>query len=163
MEPIISIIVAMSRNNVIGVNNDMPWKQKADLKHFQNLTKNKVIIMGRKTFESIGKKLPNRTNVVITRDESFSGLHEVECFSNLNEALEHYEKESEIMIIGGGQIYKEAMPYANNFYITYIETEINNGEVFFPELDKTLKKITEVKHFKDENNQYDYTFVRFEK
>jgi len=159
----ISIIVAMSRNNVIGIDNAMPWKQREDLKFFKSKTLNKVVIMGRKTFESIGKPLPNRTNIVITTDSKFSTINNVKTFNSLDKALEYYKEEQEIIIAGGGQLYKQSINKADTLYITYIETKIEEGEIFFPKLPDNFKEVSEIKKYKDKNNQYDYSFIELER
>jgi len=125
----INIIAAVSRNNVIGINNTIPWKIKEDMKMFKTLTTNNTIIMGRKTFESIGKPLPNRKNIVITS----SKINDVITYSSLKEALNNCLNE-EIFLIGGSKIYEEGMNYADKLYITLVNKSID-GDTYFPFID----------------------------
>ncbi|MFJ9461840.1 dihydrofolate reductase [Viridibacillus arvi] len=127
----ISLIVAHDENNVIGLNNAMPWHLPGDLAYFKRTTMGKPMIMGRKTFESIGKPLPGRTNIVITRDEEYA-REGIVIVHSLEEALAQAEKESEeIMIIGGEQIFRMTLPMANRLYVTKIEKQYE-GDTFFP-------------------------------
>ncbi|MBK3495115.1 dihydrofolate reductase [Viridibacillus sp. YIM B01967] len=127
----ISFIVAHSEENVMGLNNAMPWHLPGDLAYFKRMTMGKPMIMGRKTFESIGKPLPGRTNIVITRDEQYK--HEgIVIVHSLEEALAQAKKESEeIMVIGGEQIFRMALPMADRLYVTKIEKQYE-GDTFFP-------------------------------
>ncbi|MFE6167883.1 dihydrofolate reductase [Viridibacillus arvi] len=127
----ISLIVAHDENNVIGLNNAMPWHLPGDLAYFKRTTMGKPMIMGRKTFESIGKPLPGRTNIVITRDEEYA-REGIVIVHSLEEALAQAEKESEeIMIIGGEQIFRMTLPMADRLYVTKIEKQYE-GDTFFP-------------------------------
>ncbi|MGE7835073.1 dihydrofolate reductase [Viridibacillus arvi] len=127
----ISLIVAHDENNVIGLNNAMPWHLPGDLAYFKRTTMGKPMIMGRKTFESIGKPLPGRTNIVITRDEEYA-REGIIIVHSLEEALAQAEKESEeIMIIGGEQIFRMTLPMADRLYVTKIEKQYE-GDTFFP-------------------------------
>ncbi len=135
----IALIAAVSENGVIGVNGDMPWRLSEDLKWFKKNTLGKPIIMGRKTFQSIGKPLPGRSNIVITRDDSFA--HEdVLVVRSISEALEVGKRiavsdgSSEICIIGGGEIYAQTLPLASRLYLTRVMATLE-GDVFFPEID----------------------------
>jgi dihydrofolate reductase len=131
---IISHLVALSNNFVIGVNNDLPWKLKKDLQHFSTYTQNKAIVMGRKTFESIGRPLPNRKNIVISSSlESQEGL---EVVPNLNQAIEvasQWNKDNlageEIVLIGGGSVFKDSKNIVNTLVLTRVECELN-GDLF---------------------------------
>ncbi|MGE7919823.1 dihydrofolate reductase [Viridibacillus sp. NPDC093762] len=127
----ISLIVAHDENNVIGLNNAMPWHLPGDLAYFKRTTMGKPMIMGRKTFESIGKPLPGRTNIVITRDEKYV-REGIVIEHSLEEALAQAKKESvEIMIIGGEQIFRMTLPMADRLYVTKIEKQYE-GDTFFP-------------------------------
>ena len=120
----ISIILAKSKNNVIGKDNDLPWKLPTDLKKFKEITLNSTIIMGRKCYESIGRPLPKRINVVLTRDENFTA-DGCEVRHNLEAAIEEFKEEGkELFIIGGSHIYKESFKYADKLYITQIMSEV---------------------------------------
>ncbi|HLB55997.1 MAG TPA: dihydrofolate reductase [Coxiellaceae bacterium] len=157
----ISLVVAKSKNNVIGKDNKLPWHLPADLQHFKNITINKSIIMGRKTFESIGKPLPNRRNIIISRNRHFiaSGC---EIFSSIDNALNAAKKESEIMIIGGENIFAQTIDRADRIYLTVIDAEFD-GDTFFPELNKHWKLKSEEKFLSNENNKYAYCFQMWTK
>ena len=158
---IISHLVALSNNFVIGVNNDLPWKLKKDLQHFSAYTQNKAIVMGRKTFESIGRPLPNRKNIVISSSlESQEGL---EVVPNLNQAIEvasQWNKDNlageEIVLIGGGYVFKESKNIVNKLILTRVECEIN-GDVFYPQIDLSdWKEISQESFKRDSENEYDF-------
>lgn len=133
----ISIIAAVSLNNCIGVNNSIPWKIKEDMQLFKKLTTNNTIIMGRKTFESIGKPLPNRKNIVITS----SKIDGIETYNSLKESLNNKDN---IFLIGGSKIYLEGMKYANKMYITLVN-KVVEGDTFFPFIDTEWKCINKNK------------------
>ena len=158
---IISHLVALSNNFVIGVNNDLPWKLKKDLQHFSTYTQNKAIVMGRKTFESIGRPLPNRKNIVISSSlESQEGL---EVVPNLNQAIEvasQWNKDNlageEIVLIGGGYVFEESKNIVNKLVLTRVECEIN-GDVFYPQIDLSdWKEISQESFKRDNENEYDF-------
>ncbi len=130
----ISLIVAMNKDNVIGVDNKLPWYIPEDLKYFKQNTLGKPVIMGRKTFESIGKALPERKNIVITRNADFHA-QDITTVSSLNEAIGLTSAEPEVCIIGGGEIFKQALPLANKLYITVVKYRIKNPTTFFPNVD----------------------------
>ena len=161
---VISAIVACAHNGVIGQDNQIPWYLPADLSYFKRITLNHHIIMGRNSFESIGRPLPKRTNVVISRNPYFIATGCVRAFS-IKEALKIAQDngETEAFIIGGGEIYKQSMALWDKLYITNVDVMIE-GSVVFPMIDYdhwTL--INEEKHLKDDKNPYDYTFKVFEK
>ena len=134
--PKLSIIVAMSSNRVIGVNNSLPWHLSEDLKHFKTLTTGHTIIMGRKTYESIGKPLPNRRNIVISRNlNAFYGG--IEVVHSLEDAFSTSSNDDEVFIIGGSNIYEQSLHLAEHLYITEIKKAFE-GDAFFPEIDKSL-------------------------
>ena len=158
---IISHLVALSNNFVIGVNNELPWKLKKDLQHFSAYTQNKAIVMGRKTFESIGRPLPNRKNIVIS---SWLEPHEgLEVVSNLNQAIEvaslwnkDNSTEEEIVLIGGGYVFKESKNIVNKLVLTRVECEID-GDVFYPQIDlSNWKEISKESYKRDSENEYDF-------
>jgi len=139
----ISLVVAMTENRVIGIENRLPWHIPEDLKRFKKITSGHPIIMGRKTFESIGRPLPNRTNIVITRNKDYRAEGVVSCFS-LEEAIEWAGRApgaGEIFVIGGGEIFKQALPKADRIYLTIVEWPFE-GDAFFPAFDE--KKFREV-------------------
>ena len=161
---IISLIVAASENNVIGKNNDLPWRLPDDMKFFVRTTKGHHILTGRKNLQSFGKLLPNRTNIVLTRDKNFEFEGAI-IFHELEQAIAYAEKngESELMIIGGGEIYRQALPQADRIYLTRVHTEIE-GDVFFPELNEDeWKLVSEDFHPKDEKHSYSFTFRTYER
>ena len=158
---IISHLVALSNNFVIGVNNELPWKLKKDLQHFSAYTQNKAIVMGRKTFESIGRPLPNRKNIVISSWlEPQEGL---EVVANLNQAIEvaslwnkDNSTEEEIVLIGGGYVFKESKNIVNKLVLTRVECEID-GDVFYPQIDlSNWKEISKESYKRDSENEYDF-------
>ena len=158
---IISHLVALSNNYVIGVNNDLPWKLKKDLQHFSAYTQNKVIVMGRKTFESIGRPLPNRKNIVIS--STLSSSSEIQIVNSLEQAISEatdWNKENnlveEVVLIGGGYIFKESMNLVNKLVLTRVNCDID-GDVFYPRLDFTEWSMISNESFKkDEENEYDF-------
>ncbi len=158
----ISIIVALSENNVVGIKNQLPWKLSADLKRVKALTMGHHIIMGRKTYESIGKPLPGRTNVVITRNSDFNADG---CLiaSSLKVALEIAKDDAEVFIFGGGEIFREALPLAARIYMTRVHTQLN-GDTHFPEIKPFEWRVIHLEEYKaDEKNEFDYSFITLEK
>jgi dihydrofolate reductase len=154
----LSIIVALSENNVIGRDNGLPWRLSADLKRLKALTMGHHIIMGRRTWESLGRPLRGRENVVITRDKNFVAEGATVVHS-LEEALNISSADSEVFIFGGGKVFQEALPKVNKIYLTKVHTTIE-GDTFFPEINKD--EWTEVEKLfctKDEKNQFDYSFI----
>jgi len=161
---IISHLVARSRNNIIGNNNDLPWSLKDDLAHFKSYTLNKPILMGRKTYESIGRPLPNRTSIVITskkldaKDDLVS-LDSIE--SALSLAKEIYS--DEIIIIGGGEIFQATIELANKLVISEVDCKIE-GEIFYPEINlETWNKKVISEYQKNEVNDYDFKIIAYER
>lgn len=166
MKPIISLIVAVSENNVIGKNNQLLWHLPADLKYFKEKTSGKPVIMGRKTFESIiqaiGHPLPNRQNIVITRNKDFL-FENIYSANNIAEAIQFAGEVPEIMIIGGESIFNQSLSCADKIYLTRIHHSFD-GDVFFPELEDSIwQKTNEEKHQADEKNPYSYTFLIYKK
>jgi dihydrofolate reductase len=158
----ISLIVAVDQNNGIGKNNQLPWHLPADLQHFKKITTGFPIIMGRKTFDSIGKALPNRRNIVISRqaDLKISG---VEVCDSVQNAIKLCKEEQEVFIIGGAQIFEQSLSIANGLYLTIIQNNFE-ADTFFPELDKSQwKEISKEPHKPDEKNVYSYIFKKYEK
>lgn len=155
----IALVVAMAENNVIGKENKLIWHLPADLKFFKNLTTGHPIIMGRKTYESIGKPLPNRTNIIITRQPDFKAESCLVAHS-LSEALMMAQQlDSDIFVIGGAEIYNQAMFLADTIYLTEVHHKFE-GDTFFPEIDPLLwVETAREEHQADEKNPYDYAFV----
>ena len=160
----ITIIAAIGKNNELGKNNDLIWHLPADLKRFKKITSSHTIIMGRNTFESIGKPLPNRKSVIITRNVSYQKIG-CEIVHSLEEAIEMIKDEQEAFIIGGAQIYKEAMQknLADQLDITLVDEDFD-ADVFFPKIN--LAKWTEVSRedfLADEKNKFNYSFISYKK
>jgi dihydrofolate reductase len=154
----LSIIVALSENNVVGRDNGLPWKLSADLKRLKTLTMGHHIIMGRKTWESLGRALPGRVNVVITSDLNYTAEGGVVVHS-LNEAMSVSESDNEPFIFGGGKVFSEALPLVQKIYMTRVHAELE-GNAFFPELEMNDWEEISREEFKaDGKNQYDYSFV----
>jgi dihydrofolate reductase len=165
---IISHLVAVSNNMVIGVDNDLPWNLKTDLAHFKKYTLNKTIIMGRKTFESIGRPLPNRTNFVISR--TLKEITGAQVFESLEIAVKNAEeinklegKENEIVIIGGGYLFRDTIKTVNKLLITRVDCDIE-GDIYYPDLDLTEWKLQSKESFrKDEDNDYNFEIEEYSK
>ena len=158
---IISLIVAMDENRGIGKDNQLLCHLPADLKHFKEITMAKPIIMGRKTYLSIGKPLPGRLNIVLSN--TLSSIEGVTVVNSLSEALALTSNVPEVMIIGGAVLFEEAIPLAQRIYLTIIHAQFD-ADVYFPTLDKnSWQCIEEVSRPKDEKNHYDLTFYSFER
>jgi len=158
----ISIIAALAENRVIGLNNTLPWRLPNDLKHFRRLTTGHAIILGRKNYESIGKPLPERTNIVITRNRDFRADGCLIAHS-LDEALVLADNDPEIFIIGGAEIYRAALARTNRLYLTRVHAAIP-GDTYFPEFDETeWREISRERHERDERHAYAYSFVVLER
>ncbi|MCI3984901.1 dihydrofolate reductase DfrA [Bacillus vallismortis] len=158
----ISFIFAMDANRLIGKDNDLPWRLPNDLAYFKKVTSGHSIIMGRKTFESIGRPLPNRKNIVVTSAPAskFPGCTVV---SSLKDVLDICSDPEECFVIGGAQLYTALFPYADRLYMTKIHHEFE-GDRHFPEFDETnWKLISSEQGIKDEKNRYDYEFLVYEK
>jgi len=159
---VISLIVAMSKNHVIGVDNQLPWHLPVDLKYFKETTMGKPIVMGRKTFQSIGRPLPGRENIVLTREATFKAPG---CWitGDIESVLKKYADTPELMITGGAQIFEQTLSLAQRLYITYVDVELK-GETFFPYFDMAeWKEIARTMHLADEKNKYNCTFCIFER
>ncbi len=160
----LSIIVAKAKNNIIGKNNKMIWHLPEDLKHFKNLTTGHTIIMGRKTFESLGKPLSNRKHIIFSQNPDFKVNDEnVEVVHSLLQIQDLIEGKEEAFVIGGAMIYNFLMPYVKKMYVTEIEKDFE-GDTFFPIIDSEIwKEVSREKGIKDENNNLDYYFVTYER
>jgi len=159
-KPKVSIIVAMAKNRVIGKDNDMPWHLPADLKHFRKMTSGKPIIMGRKTYESIGRPLPKRHNIIISRNSDYV-VEGCDVVGSLDEAVACAGEVEELFIIGGGFLYEQTIKQADKLYLTFIDLDVE-GDTFFPDYEQLkLTKTASEHHQKDEENPYDYEFTEF--
>ena len=165
---IISHLVALSNNFVIGVNNDLPWKLKKDLQHFSTYTQNKAIVMGRKTYESIGRPLPNRKNIVLS--STLKAQEGIEIVSSLDQGIQvasqwniDNAKSEEIVLIGGGYVFEESKDMVNKLVLTRVECEIV-GDVFYPQINLDYwKKVSSEAFEQDDENEYNFkveTFVK---
>ena len=164
---IISHVVALSNNNVIGKDNDLPWNLKTDLKHFKDYTSNKIIVMGRKTFESIGKPLPNRINYVVSN--TIGEIAGAKVFNSTESAIEEAKHEcsrsgqNEIVIIGGGFLFRDTLSKANKLVLSKVKCDIE-GDVFYPDVDlNDWEKVSSNKFYKDAENDYDFTVEVYER
>ncbi|MEM6769142.1 MAG: dihydrofolate reductase [Bacteroidota bacterium] len=163
--PKLSAIVATDRKGTIGKNGDIPWYLPADLKFFKRTTLGHPVIMGRKTFQSIGRPLPKRTNMVLTRDAFFTATGVVVTHS-LREALGHEAVTSaeEVFIIGGGELYKQSLDLVDTVYLTIVDAEIEGGDAFFPKLDPAQwHEVWSEGHRPDAKNELAYRFSRWER
>lgn len=159
----IAMIAAMAENRVIGRDNDMPWHLPDDLRHFKAKTLGKPVIMGRKTFESIGSRpLPKRQNIVISRNPDFH-LEGVKVFDTVDKALDTLVGAQEVVIMGGGQLYAQMLPRADRLYLTLIEADIS-GDTYFPDwTDATWVECEREHHPADERHAYAFTFITLDK
>ncbi|ALJ05222.1 dihydrofolate reductase [Pseudalgibacter alginicilyticus] len=157
----LTIIVAAAKNDAIGKDNKLIWHLSDDLKRFKNLTNGHHIIMGRKTFESFPQPLPNRTHVVITRQQNYQVPNGVIVVNNLEDAIDASKNDSQPFIIGGGEIYKQAMTVANKIELTRVHNDFE-ADTFFPEIDPSAwEEVSNTYHEKDENHKYDFSFITY--
>lgn len=165
----ISLIVASASNRAIGKNNQLLWHLPKDLAFFKAHTMGKPMIMGRKTFESIGKPLPGRPHIVVTRDETYqpagvSTAHSLEEAIAMAKKIAHCEVVDEIMVIGGAQIYEQALPFADRLYLTQVDAVFEKADAFFPEVDFSLwQEISREDFTACEKNPYAYHFLILDK
>ncbi len=164
----LALIVAIAENHVIGINNNLPWHLSEDLKYFKRVTMGKPIIMGRKTFESIGRPLPGRTNIVVTRNadyqaESIKVVHGLKQALELCESIAVVDGCEEAMVIGGAELYQQALPLADRLYLTEVHADVE-GDAFFPELEfSDWQEVGRETFSAVEPNPYDYSFVILER
>lgn len=161
MTPKITIVVAIASNHAIGKNNQLLWHLPNDLKHFKNITSGGTVIMGRKTFDSVGRPLPKRRNIVITRqDISIEGC---EVVKSIEDAIALCKTEAEAFIVGGAEIYRQAMPLTNRIYLTIVHHDFD-GDSFFPEIDPAQwRETSHEDHQPDEKHAYGYSFITLER
>lgn len=156
----ISYIVAMDRNRVIGKNNQLPWRIPADLKFFRKTTMGHTILMGRKTYESIGKPLPGRTNVIMTQNRNYQA-EGCEIVHSARETIERFGEKGELFVTGGAELFRLFMPYVDKMFITRIDHDFE-GDTFFPEYDETEWTLVErIQGVMDEKNPYTYFFETY--
>ena len=159
----ISIIVAIAKNNVIGKGNELPWNLPADLNYFRTMTKGHPVIMGARTHLSIGRLLPGRKNIVLSDDPNFKAFEGAIVVKSFEEAFEKVDENEEAFIIGGTNVYKQGLNYADRLYITEVQADVE-GDILFPEFDKNeWKEISREKREKDAENVFDLDFVVYER
>ncbi len=162
----IALVAAVAENGAIGAKGTLPWKISSDMKLFKSLTMGHVVLMGRRTFESIGKALPGRDNVVISTTWKGDEADNIRVFESIEAAIEALKKEGrkKIMVIGGGKIYQQTMPHAQTLYITRVKTEISDADTFFSEIDKSIwKMVTKNNLPKGDKDEYFIEFQIFKK
>jgi dihydrofolate reductase len=158
----ITIIAAIARNNALGKDNQLIWHLPADLKRFKQITSGHHVIMGRKTYESLGKPLPNRTNIIISRNKDFLAKDSIVAGS-LEEALDHASSDNTPFILGGAEIYKQAIELADILDLTFVHHDFD-ADVFFPDINPEIWKELSRQDFKsDDKNKYDYSFVTYKR
>jgi len=164
----IVLIAAFAQNRVVGINNTLPWHLPEDLKYFKRTTSGKAIIMGRKTYDSIGRPLPNRTNIVISRNSDFHAegvrvVASLEAAIELAKEVNFINDVQEVMVIGGASIYEAALPIADRLYLTHVHAEIE-GDAYFPEVNfKQWLEVSREDYQASDKNPYDYSFVVYDK
>ncbi len=161
VSPKISLIAAVDSEFAIGRGNALPWHLPADLQRFKALTLNKTIVMGRKTAESLGRALPKRRNIVLTRSGQVP-FEAMEAASSLEDVLSLCKDEDEVCIIGGGEIYRLALPLATHLYLTHVDTIVENADAFFPSFDSKKWQVTPVERYAaDEKHAFAFEFVDY--
>jgi len=156
----ISLIAAIAENGVIGMNNKLIWRLSDDLKHFKKLTYGHFVVMGRKTYESIGRPLPGRTNIILSKNKSFN-VEGCVVFKSVNEAIDYsiHKKQEEVFIIGGAQIYSETLNLADRLYLTKVHAN-PKGDAYFPTIDfSDWKEISNMKIQKNDKNDFDFEII----
>ncbi|WP_299939614.1 dihydrofolate reductase [uncultured Microbulbifer sp.] len=167
MDISVALIAAVARNGAIGKDNGLPWRLSGDLRFFKQITMGKPVVMGRKTFESIGRPLPGRNNIVITRNASWQA-NGVEVVASLQAGLSRARKwalkagAAEVMVIGGAQIYRLALPLAARLYITEVDAEVD-ADAFFPKLDDSWVEIVRECYPASDRNEYNYALVQYDR
>lgn len=161
----VSLVAAIAQNNAIGKNNELLWHLPADFKHFKNTTSGHFILMGRKTFESFPKPLPNRTHLIITRQINYSVPENCFAFASVNDALQFakHQNQEMVYVIGGGEIYTETIKQANELIITHVSASFEDADAFFPEITVDWKLISEEFQKADDKNKYDFTITVYQK
>jgi len=158
----LSLVVAMDENRVIGIDEGLPWHLSSDLKYFRDITMGKPIVMGRKTHESIGRPLPGRRNIVVTRNGVFEAPG-CDVVTSLEAALKLVDDVPEVMMVGGASLYLDTLPLADHIYMTEVHAEVQ-GDTWFPEIDpEQWIELSRTAFSADENNEYDYSFVVYER
>jgi dihydrofolate reductase len=158
----IALIAAMAENRVIGRANRLPWRLSGDLRRFKALTMGKPVIMGRKTYESIGKPLPGRSNIVVTRDRGYRAQG-CRVVHSLEQALEAAAGDAEVMVIGGAELYRQSLERAERIYLTRVKAEVD-GDALFPYIEpQQWREVERESHRADEKNEFDYDFITLQR
>jgi dihydrofolate reductase len=158
----LALIVAMDEQGVIGRDNDLPWRLSADLQYFRKITMGKPIIMGRNTHESIGRPLPGRRNIVITRQSDFEAVG-CDVVFTIEQALALCKDEEEAMIMGGASLYEQTLPLVDTLYLTRVHAQVD-GDTWFPAWsERDWHLVSQEDHQADDKNEYDYSFLKFER
>jgi dihydrofolate reductase len=158
----VSLVVAASKNNVIGRDGELPWHLPEDLRHFKRITTGKPVIMGRKTFESIGRPLPDRHNIVMTRDPDYAA-EGCDVVDSVAEALDVAGDADEVMVIGGGQVYRDFLPRADRIYMTRVQAEVQ-GDTRFPRIEGNAWRLVSAEHHAaDEKHEFAFEMMVFER
>ena len=152
----------MAENRVIGINNTLPWRLPADLRHFRKLTTGHHVIMGRRNYESIGRPLPDRHNIVVTRNPNYRAPG-CQVKDSIEKALQDIQNDPEIFIIGGAEIYRQALSMTDRMHLTLVHAEVD-GDIYFPEFDThDWKETSRTRHEADEKNPFAYSFVTYDR
>jgi dihydrofolate reductase len=158
----LAIIVATDEQGLIGKDNDLPWKLSADLQYFRKVTMGKPIVMGRNTHESIGRALPGRQNIVVTKNNDFAA-EGCTIVHSVAEALDVCSNEDEVMVMGGASLYEQCLPHAERLYLTQVHASLE-GDTWFPDWRKSdWHEISREDHYADDKNEYDYSFIVFDR
>jgi dihydrofolate reductase len=161
--PALELVVAVAENDVIGRANRLPWRLSADLRHFKALTLGKSVLMGRKTYESIGKALPGRTNIVLTSSREFDP-GDCTIVGSLDAARSAAGPVSALMVIGGAQVYGQCLPFASRIHLTLVHTQIPDGDTYFSGWrDGTWRETSRERHLADDKNDFSYSFITLER
>ena len=159
----LTLIAAFDKNQAIGIDGELPWNLSSDLKHFKKVTTGHSIIMGRKTFDSIGKALPNRKNIVLTRNKEWK-VDGVITITNVDEIYQVCENEEEVFVIGGAEIYTAFLDTATKMILSYVETEVKDADAFFPQFDmRAWQTIEKSNMIKEEKDDYHYKIITLHK
>lgn len=161
----VSLVAAIAKNNAIGKNNELLWHLPADFKHFKETTSGHYILMGRKTFESFPKPLPNRTHLIISRQENYNVPENCFVFSTIEKALQFAKSQNQevVYVIGGGEIYNQTISQATELIITHVEASFHDADAFFPEITSEWKAVSEEFHPSNEKNTIDFTIKIYQK
>lgn len=158
----VSLVVAAAKNNVIGRDGELPWHLPDDLRHFKRLTTGKPVIMGRRTWESIGRPLPDRHNIVMTRDPEYTAT-DCDVATSVSDALKLAGDDREVMVIGGGQVYRDFLPRADRIYLTRVQADVE-GDTYFFDIDRTRWRLVSSEHHDaDDKHAYAFEMMVFER